>query len=179
MNDKVISNVSNKISLTNKQIETVINLLHDGATIPFIARYRKELTGGLNEDQLRLIETEYNYAVNLAARKEDVIRLIDEKGMLTDEIRNAINDAEKITEVDNIYLPFKEKRKTKGTEAIKMGLEPLAKIIMTLPNKTREEISKNFLNEQVKSIDEAMANAGYIVADWISDKPKYRKYIKD
>ncbi len=179
MNDKVISNVSNKISLTNKQIETVINLLHDGATIPFIARYRKELTGGLNEDQLRLIETEYNYAVNLAARKEDVIRLIDEKGMLTDEIRNAINDAEKISEVDNIYLPFKEKRKTKGTEAIKMGLEPLAKIIMTLPNKTREEISKNFLNEQVKSIDEAMTNAGYIIADWISDKPKYRKYIRN
>ena len=178
MNEVVVNNVSKKTNMSNKQIETVIKLLKDGATIPFIARYRKELTGYLNEEQLRLIETEYNYAVNLNQKKEDVLRLIDEKGLLTDEIKNAINEAEKISEVETIYLPFKEKRKTKGTEAIKLGLEPLAKIIMSMPNKTRDEVARGFLNDKVKTVDEAITNAGYIIADWISDKPKYRKYIK-
>ena len=179
MNEEVINKVSNKINLKEYQIKNVINLLNEGATIPFIARYRKELTGNLNEEELRLIETEYNYAVNLKTRKDDVKRLIDEKGMLTPEIIKAIDDAEKLSEVEDIYTPYKEKRKTKGTEAIKLGLEPLAKIIMTLPNKSRDEIAKDFLNEQVKTIDDAITNAGYIIADWISDKPKYRKYIRN
>lgn len=179
MNEEVISKVSKKINLKETQIKNVINLLAEGATIPFIARYRKEMTGNLNEEELRLIETEYNYAVNLQNRKEDVKRLIDEKGMLTPEIVKAINEATKLSEVEDIYTPFKEKRKTKGTEAIKMGLEPLAKIIMSLPNKTRDEVASSFLNEQVKSIDDAMENAGYIIADWISDKPKYRKYLRN
>lgn len=179
MNEEVINKVSNKINLKEYQIKNVINLLNEGATIPFIARYRKELTGNLNEEELRLIETEYNYAVNLKTRKDDVKRLIDEKGMLTPEIIKAIDDAEKLSEVEDIYTPYKEKRKTKGTEAIKLGLEPLAKIIMTLPSKSRDEIAKDFLNEQVKTIDDAITNAGYIIADWISDKPKYRKYIRN
>ena len=179
MNEEVINKVSKKINLKEYQIKNVINLLSEGATIPFIARYRKELTGNLNEEELRLIETEYNYAVNLKNRKDDVKRLIAEKGMLTPEIIKAIDDAEKLSEVEDIYTPYKEKRKTKGTEAIKLGLEPLAKIIMTLPNKSRNEIAKDFLNEQVKTIDDAMTNAGYIIADWISDKPKYRKYIRN
>lgn len=179
MNEEVIKKVSNKINIKDKQIKAVINLLSEGATIPFIARYRKEATGNLNEEELRLIETEYNYILNLEQRKEDVKRLIDEKGMLTEELVKAINECQKLSEVEDIYAPFKEKRKTKGTEAIKMGLEPLAKIIMTLPNKPREEIAKDFLNDQVKTIDEAMINAGYIIADWISDKPKYRKYIRN
>ena len=153
-------------------------MLSEGATIPFMARYRKEVTGNLNEDELRLIETEYNYMVNLQNRKEDVKRLINEKGMLTDELVKAIDEATKLSEVEDIYAPFKEKRKTKGTEAIKLGLEPLAKIIMTLPNKSREEIAKEFLNENVKTVDDAITNAGYIIADWISDKPKYRKFIR-
>ena len=179
MNEEVINKVSKKINLKEYQIKNVINLLNEGATIPFIARYRKELTGNLNEEELRLIETEYNYAVNLKTRKDDVKRLIDEKGMLTPEIIKAIDDAEKLSEVEDIYTPYKEKRKTKGTEAIKLGLEPLAKIIMTLPNKSRDEIAKDFLNEQVKTIDDAITNAGYIIADWISDRPKYRKYIRN
>ena len=116
--------------------------------------------------------------VNLQNRKEDVKRLINEKGMLTDELVKAIDEATKLSEVEDIYAPFKEKRKTKGTEAIKLGLEPLAKIIMTLPNKSREEIAKEFLNENVKTVDDAITNAGYIIADWISDKPKYRKFIR-
>lgn len=178
MNEEVISKVSKKINLKEYQIKNVIGMLSEGATIPFMARYRKEVTGNLNEDELRLIETEYNYMVNLQNRKEDVKRLINEKGMLTDELVKAIDEATKLSEVEDIYAPFKEKRKTKGTEAIKLGLEPLAKIIMTLPNKTREEIAKEFLNENVKTVDDAITNAGYIIADWISDKPKYRKFIR-
>ncbi len=179
MDLEIISKVSKKINKQEYQIKNVINLLSEGATIPFIARYRKEVTGNLNEEELRLIETEYNYAVNLQARKDDVKRLIDEKGMLTPEIVKAIEEATKLSEVEDIYTPFKEKRKTKGTEAIKMGLEPLAKIIMMLPNKTRDEIAKDYLNDQVKTIDDAMTHAGYIIADWISDKPKYRKYLRN
>lgn len=178
MNEEVISKVSKKINLKEYQIKNVIGMLSEGATIPFMARYRKEVTGNLNEDELRLIETEYNYMVNLQNRKEDVKRLINEKGMLTDELVKAIDEATKLSEVEDIYAPFKEKRKTKGTEAIKIGLEPLAKIIMTLPNKSREEIAKEFLNENVKTVDDAITNAGYIIADWISDKPKYRKFIR-
>lgn len=178
MNEEVVSKVSKKINLKEYQIKNVIGMLSEGATIPFMARYRKEVTGNLNEDELRLIETEYNYMVNLQNRKEDVKRLINEKGMLTDELVKAIDEATKLSEVEDIYAPFKEKRKTKGTEAIKLGLEPLAKIIMTLPNKTREEIAKEFLNENVKTVDDAITNAGYIIADLISDKPKYRKFIR-
>ena len=178
MSEEVISKVSKKINLKEYQIKNVIGMLSEGATIPFMARYRKEVTGNLNEDELRLIETEYNYMVNLQNRKEDVKRLINEKGMLTDELVKAIDEATKLSEVEDIYAPFKEKRKTKGTEAIKLGLEPLAKIIMTLPNKSREEIAKEFLNENVKTVDDAITNAGYIIADWISDKPKYRKFIR-
>lgn len=179
MNEEIISKVSKKINLKDYQIKNVIGMLGEGATIPFMARYRKEVTGNLNEDELRLIETEYNYMVNLEARKEDVARLIEEKGMMTEEIKNAILSATKLSEVEDIYAPFKEKRKTKGTEAIKMGLEPLAKIMMSLPNKTREEVASGFLNESVKTVDDAIKNAGYIIADWISDRPKFRKYLRN
>lgn len=178
MNDEVIKKVSDKIKLKDWQIKNVIGMLSEGATIPFMARYRKEVTGNLNEDELRLIETEYNYMVNLQNRKEDVKRLINEKGMLTSEIASAIDEAVKLSEVEDIYAPFKEKRKTKGTEAIKLGLEPLAKEIMSLPNISDVEIASKYLNDKVKSVEDAMVNAGYIIADWISDKPKYRKYIR-
>ena len=179
MNKEVIDIVSKKLDFKDYQIKNVVNLLSNGATIPFIARYRKEATGNLNEDELRKIETEYNYIVNLENRKEDVKRLIDEKGLLTNELIKAIDEAIKLSEVEDIYLPFKEKRKTKGTEAIKMGLEPLAKIIMSFPNKTKEEIAKPFLNDMVLNVDDAITNAGYIIADWISDKPKYRKWCRN
>lgn len=179
MNDVIISNVSKKINIKPEQIKAVIKMLGEGATIPFMARYRKEVTGNLNEDELRLIETEVSYQTNLNERKEDVKRLIDEKGMLTDEIVKAINEADKLSEVEDIYAPFKEKRKTKGTEAIKLGLEPLAKTIMSMPNKSRDEIAQPYLNDSVKTVDDAITNAGYIIADWISDKPKYRKYLRN
>ena len=178
MNEELIKKVSLKLNLKPEQIKNVITMLSSGATIPFMARYRKEVTGNLNEDELRSIETEYNYAVNLAKRKEDVIRLIAEKGMLTEELKTEINSCEKLSEVEDIYLPFKEKRKTKGTEAIKLGLEPLAKIIMSFPLSSAEKLAKPYLNEQVKTVDEAITQAGYIIADWISDNPRYRKWCR-
>jgi len=179
MNEEIIKKVSEKLNFKDFQIKNVVQMLSEGATIPFMARYRKEITGNLNEEELRSIETEYNYAVNLNARKEDVKRLIQEKGMLTLDIAKAIDEAEKLSEVEDIYLPFKEKRKTKGTEAIKLGLEPLAKLIMTFPNKTASELAKPFLTDQVKTVDEAITNAGYIIADIISDNPKYRKWCRN
>ncbi len=178
MSEELINVVSQKLNLKNYQVKNVIDMLGEGATIPFMARYRKEATGSLNEDELRSIETEYNYTVNLAKRKEDVIRLIAEKGMLTDELKCEIEKCEKLSEVEDIYLPFKEKRKTKGTEAIKLGLEPLAKLIMSFPMKTKEGLAQPYLNDKVKTIDEAIINAGYIIADWISDNPKYRKWCR-
>ena len=179
MNDVIINKVSNILNIKESQISAVISLLGDGATIPFIARYRKEATGNLNEDQIRVIEEAYNYQINLAERKETVINLIAEKKMLTDEIKNAINACEKIVEVDNIYEPFKEERKTKGTEAKKLGLEPLADLIMKFPRESRDVLAKPFLTDQVKTVDDAITNAGYIIADRINSEIKYRDYITE
>ena len=111
-------------------------------------------------------------------RKEDVIRLIDEKGLLTDEIKNNVMNAKKLVEVEDIYAPYKEKKKTKATEAIKNGLEPLAKIIMSFPTTFNEENVKKFLNENVKTTDDAIQGAKYIIAEWISDNAYYRKWIR-
>ena len=121
---EIIEDLSKTLNLQSKQISAVLDLLAEGATIPFIARYRKERTGNLNEDQIRAIEEQYHYQTNLFNRKQDVIRLIDEKGLLTEEIRNNILNCQKLTEVEDIYRPYKEKKKTKASEAIKMGLEP-------------------------------------------------------
>ena len=177
MNEEIIKKVSILLNIKESQTKAVVNLLSEGATIPFIARYRKEATGNLNEDEIRTISETYNYQINLSERKEDVIRLIDEKKMLTPEIKEAILAATKISEVDSIYEPFKEERKTKGTEAIKLGLEPLAIEIMKFSNKSREEIAKPYLSDKVKTIDEAIENAGYIIADKINGNIKFREYI--
>lgn len=179
MNEEIINKVSTILNVKDKQVESVIKLLGEGATIPFIARYRKEVTGYLNEDEIRVINEAYAYQLNLAERKETVIKLIDEKKMLTPEVKEAILACTKISEVDNIYEPFKEERKTKGTEAIKLGLEPLAKEIMKFPNVSRENIAKPYLNDKVKTVDDAIENAGYIIADMINTNVKFRDYITD
>ena len=176
MNEEIINKLSSELSLKDKQIISVLELLEGGATIPFIARYRKEATGNLNEDQIRTISDEYNYQLNLLKRKEDVIRLIDEKGLLTDEIRRQVEEASKLTEIEDIYRPFKEKKKTKATEAIKLGLEPLAKKIMSFPTSgTIDQLASGYNME----VDKAIENAGYIIAEWISDNAYFRKYIRN
>ena len=179
MNEEIIKKVSTLLNIKDSQTIAVIKLLSEGATIPFIARYRKEATGNLNEDEIRTINESYEYQVNLKERKENVIKLIDERKMLTPEIKEAILACTKISEVDNIYEPFKEERKTKGTEAIKLGLEPLAKAIMKFPNISREEIAKPYLNDKVKTVDDAITNAGYIIADQINSNVKFRDYITE
>ncbi len=178
--EEVIKYLVSTLNLSEKQINVVLEMLGDGATIPFIARYRKEQTGNLNEDQIRAIEEQYKYQKNLLERKEDVIRLIDEKGMLTDEIREAVMKCSKLTEVEDVYRPYKEKKKTKASEAIKNGLEPLAKMIMGFPtNGNLDDMAKKFVNENVKTIGEAIEGAGYIIAEWISDNASYRKWIRN
>lgn len=177
--EEVIKYLVTSLGLQETQIKEVLSMLAEGATIPFIARYRKDKTGNLNEDQIRVIEEQYKYQENLLNRKNDVIRLIDEKGMLTPEIQDAVLKCTKLTEVEDIYRPYKEKKKTKASEAIKNGLEPLAKMIMSFPtNGTLEDMAKKFINENVKDTAAAIEGAGYIIAEWISDNAAYRKWIR-
>ena len=179
MNEQIIKEIANSLSIKEKQVEVVLQLLEEGNTIPFIARYRKEATGALDEESIRSINEVYEYQVNLLKRKEDVIRLIDEKGMLTDEIKNNIMSCSKLVEVEDIYRPYKEKKKSKATEAIAKGLEGLAKMIMTFPSTGDfEHLASKFINDQVKSIDEAVEGASYIIAEWVSDNAYYRKWIR-
>ena len=177
MNEDIIKEISIDLNVSVKQVESTLKLLSEGNTIPFIARYRKEVTGNLDEEQIRKISDVYEYQVNLLKRKEDVIRLIDEKGLLTDELKTNIMKCSKLVEIEDIYRPFKEKKKTKATEAIKNGLEPLAKIIMSFP-KNITGIEK-FLNENVKTKEDALTGAKYIIAEWISDNAFYRKWIRN
>ena len=179
MNNKIIEDISKELNIKPKQAEVVLNLLQEGNTIPFIARYRKEATGALDEEIIRQINEVYEYQVNLLKRKEDVIRLIDEKGMLTDELKNDILNCQKLVEVEDLYRPYKEKKKTKATEAIKNGLEPLAKTILRFNNINVEEEAKKYINDKVKSVDEAIEGAKYIIAEIVSDNAEYRKYIRD
>ncbi len=179
MNETIIKEIATNLNISDKQVSVVLNLLSDGNTIPFIARYRKEVTGALDEETIRSINEVYEYQVNLLKRKEDVIRLIDEKGMLTDEIKNNIMKCSKLVEVEDIYRPYKEKKKTKATEAIALGLEPLAKMMMTFP--TTGDIDKlcsKFINDKVPNTLNAVTGACYIIAEWISDNAFYRKWIR-
>ena len=178
MNIDVIKQISSDLGITIKQVETVLKLLEEGNTIPFIARYRKELTGALDEEVIRNINEVYVYQVNLFKRKEDVIRLIDEKGMLTEELRNDILKCQKLVDVEDLYRPYKEKKKTKATEAIANGLEPLSKYILTFPAIGIQEYAEKFVNDKVKNVEEALTGAKYIIAEVISDNAKYRKYIR-
>lgn len=179
MNQDIIKEIAVELKVKNTQVESVLKLLSEGNTVPFIARYRKEATGALDEEQIRQINEVYEYQVNLLKRKEDVIRLINEKGLLTEELKNDIMKCQKLVEVEDLYRPFKEKKKTKATEAIKNGLEPMAKIMMSFPmNIDMEELAGRYLNEAVKSTEDAIQGAKYIIAEWISDNASYRKYLR-
>ena len=180
MNQDIINEIALELNVKTNQVENTLKLLEDGCTIPFIARYRKEATGALDEEQIRSINEVYEYQLNLLKRKEDVIRLIDEKGMLTDELKAEIMKCTKLVEVEDLYRPYKEKKKTKATEAIALGLEPLAKIIMSFPLKINiEEVANTYLNEKVLTVEDAIQGAKYIIAEWISDNASYRKYIRN
>ena len=177
MNEDIIKQIALELNIRVEQVKSTLKMLEDGNTIPFIARYRKEVTGNLDEEQIRSISEVYEYQVNLLKRKEDVIRLIDEKGLLTDKIKTEIMNASKLVEVEDLYRPYKEKKKTKATEAIKNGLEGLAKIILSFP-KELYAVDK-FLNDNVKTKEDAIEGAKYIIAEYISDNAYYRKWIRN
>ena len=179
MNNEIIRNISSDLKISDKQVITTLKLLSEGNTIPFIARYRKEMTNNLDEEKIRSISEVYEYEVNLLKRKEDVIRLINEKGLLTDELKQDIIKSTKLVEVEDLYRPFKEKKKTKATDAINNGLEPLAKEILLFKTVGNiDSLVKPYLNDKVKTIADAITGASYIISEQISDNALYRKWIR-
>ena len=191
MNRLNIKNIiAEELNIKETQVEAVIKLIDDGNTIPFIARYRKEVTGGLTDEVLRNLDERLSYLRNLEKRKEEVIKSIEEQGKLTKEIADALEQAKILAEVEDIYRPYKPKKKTKATVAKAKGLEPLADIILEQKEtKPIEEIAKKFVNVDtvesetekdkiVANVEEAIQGALDIIAENISDNPKYRKKIK-
>lgn len=180
MNENLIKQIAESLKVKEEQVKAVLELLQDDKTVAFIARYRKEATGGMDEEQIRVIDDEYQYGLNLQKRKDDVIRLIEEKGMMTDELKEQITAATKLIEVEDLYRPYKEKKKTKATQAIALGLEPLAKTMLELlPNGDKEEIVAPFINEKVPTYEFAIEQAKYIIAEIVSDNADYRKHIRE
>ena len=190
--ERIIKTIAEELNIKEKQVESAIKLIDEGNTIPFIARYRKEVTGGLSDEILRELGERLNYLRNLEQRKEEVIKSIDEQGKLTDEILQAVAVSKTLAEVEDIYRPYKQKKKTRATVAKAKGLEPLAEIIIE-QKETRpiEEIAKEYINidklseedkknkdKVVSSAEDAIQGALDIIAENISDNAKYRKEIK-
>ncbi|MCK1975817.1 RNA-binding transcriptional accessory protein [Jeotgalicoccus huakuii] len=177
MTEELIKQISQKMNINQQPIEIVLELLADKNTVPFIARYRKEATGGLDEVAIKEIETEYLYLENLNKRKDEVIRLIDEQGMLTKELREEVLKQTKQSRVEDLYRPYKQKKKTRATEAKRLGLEPLAKEILKGDTEDIQALGATYLNEEVTTADDAIQGAKDIIAEMISDNPYYRLHI--
>ena len=190
--EKIINKIAEELNVKSTQVENAVKLIDEGNTIPFIARYRKEATGGLSDEILRDLSERLTYLRNLETRKGEVIKSIDEQGKLTDELTVAIAAAETLAEVEDLYRPFKQKKKTRATVAKAKGLEPLADIILAQEEtQPIEEIAKQYINigtlseedknnkdKVVSSVEDAIQGALDIIAESISDNAKYRKYIK-
>ncbi|USK28866.1 RNA-binding transcriptional accessory protein [Bacillus sp. CMF21] len=180
--ERIMKTISADLSITYKQVSNVIALLEDGNTVPFIARYRKEQTGALDEVQIRDISEKWQYTQNLESRKEEVIRLIEEQGKLTEELKKEIEKALKLQKVEDLYRPYKQKRRTKATVAKERGLEPLAEWIKGQPsNGPLKEKALEFINEdqEILTAEDAIEGAKDILAEWISDEPSYRQWIRE
>ena len=190
--EKIINKIAQELNVKPTQVENAVKLIDEGNTIPFIARYRKEATGGLSDEILRDLGERLNYLRNLETRKGEVINSINEQGKLTDELTIALASAETLAEVEDLYRPFKQKKKTRATVARSKGLEPLAEIIIVQEEKTPiEQISTEYINidslseedkankdKVVATAEDAIQGALDIIAENISDNAKYRKYIK-
>ena len=180
MNEEMIKVVASQLNKSIAQVNVVLEMLASGNTVPFIARYRKEATGALNEDEIREIEKVYDYAINLQTRKDDVIRLIEEKGLMNEELKKAILECDKLSEVEELYRPFKEKKKTRATIAKAKGLEPLAMWMWKLPrNGDLQKEASKYVKDDVTSVQEAIDGAKDIIAEIIADHPNNRKYVKN
>lgn len=182
MQDKIIKLVQKSLTYKPAQINAVIKLMEEGNTVPFIARYRKEMTGSLDEVEIRDIEETFEYVTKLENRKEEIIRLIDEQGKLTDELRAAITKAEKHQALEDLYRPYKQKKRTKATIAKEKGLEPLADWLMSFPsNADPLKEAANYISEEkeVESAEAALLGAHEIIAEQISDEPSFREWIRN
>lgn len=178
--EKLIEPIAKTLNITYAQVKNTLSLLEEGNTIPFIARYRKEVTQGLDEEQIRYIDEQYQYQKNLAKRKEDVKRLIETQGKLTEELIKAIDACESLAAVEDIYRPYQQKRKTRATDAIAKGLKPLALWILSCPYKGNiDDEAKRYLNENVLTVDEALQGAKDIIAEMVSDDASLRQKIRD
>ena len=176
----IIKEIASQLKVASKQIEATLEILKEGGTVPFIARYRKDATGGLDEEQILFIEKQYKYQINLQERKLAVINLIEQQGKLTDEIKESIMDCEKLSQVEDLYQPYKQKKKTRAATAIKNGLQPLADYILSLPEEDNlNEVAEQYINENVKTVAEAIAGASDIIAEIVSDNAKLRWSFKD
>lgn len=162
-------------------VTKVIDLLEEGNTVPFIARYRKEMTGGLDEVQIKSIEDKWHYAVNLAQRKDEVIRLIDEQGKLTEELREEILQAQQLQRVEDLYRPYKQKRRTKATIAKEKGLEPLAELVYEQQQGNIAAEAAAYISEEkgLHSVEDVLQGVNDIIAEWIADEPAYRAHIRE
>ncbi|MED3897597.1 Tex family protein [Priestia aryabhattai] len=180
LDNQIVQRVSKEVEISQKQVQNVIALVEDGNTVPFIARYRKEQTGALDEVQIRNILDSWNYLMNLEERKEEVRRLIEEQGKLTEELAAQIHQAKKLQQVEDLYRPFKQKRRTKATVAKEKGLEPLAQWLLSFPRSEVKNEAQTYINEEsgVQSSDEAIQGALDIVAEQISDEASYRQWIR-
>ena len=178
---ELVNQIANELTLKIHQVQSVIKMLEEGNTVPFIARYRKEMTGSLDEVQIRSIMERWNYLENLNHRKEEVIRLIEEQGKLTPELKRQIEKSNKLQEVEDLYRPYKQKRRTKATIAKEKGLEPLAVWLLECHLDSSVEMkAKDFISEEneVLSIEEAINGAKDIIAEQISDDAELRKWIR-
>lgn len=180
MDEKIIKNIAEELKISAKQVETVLTMLQEGDTVPFIARYRKEATGALDEEKILYIEKQYKYELNLAERKESVLNLIETQGKLTDELKAQINACTKLSQVEDLYKPYKQKKKTRAAVAIKNGLQPLSEYLLSLPEKANiEKEAEKYLNDEVKTIEEALQGAKDIIAENVSDNANLRWKFKD
>ncbi len=176
--NKNITLIASKLGLHEWQVENTIRLMDDGATIPFISRYRKEMTGSLDEVKLLHIKDEYQRLKDLDSRREAVIKSIEEQEKMTPELMSKIEAALTMAELEDIYLPFRPKRRTRATIAREKGLEPLALIIMDQKERDPRKRAEEFLNDDVKNVDEAIAGACDIIAEWISEDEKARRQLR-
>ena len=181
MDNSLIETIVSKYQFSEKQIKAVLKLLKENNTVPFIARYRKEATGGLDEVEIKQINDEYNYMLNLQKRKEEVIHNIDQQGLLTSDLKQDILTQTKLQRVEDLYRPYKQKKKTRATEAKRKGLEDLADWFSQSKLDTKiEDKAQLFLNDEVTTIEDAIEGAKDIIAERISDNPQYRsKILKD
>lgn len=178
MDKNLIKQIVEEIKVKPNQVSSVLSLLDEGNTIPFIARYRKEQTGGLDEEVINQIHKRWDYLNKLTQRKEDIIRLIEEKEMMTPELKLAILNSDKLVELEDLYRPYKDKKKTKATEAVAKGLEPLAKWILSFPEDDINVEATKYINDKVKTVEEAIEGALHIISETISDNAEYRKVLR-